>query len=322
MARPKKNNADYFSHDVWMRNHRKIIALRKKYGLTWYAIYCMLLEHIWSCDFFIAKWDEVEQEIVAWDFWVSVAEMNEIMSFCGRLNLIQIEWNTIKCESLTERLVDLVVKRERERKRVSVAETTQAVAETTQSKVKESKVKEIKENNPKSPTYDKWQYIQKMRAVETKWKFLVGEWNKITWRNDLMDEKTRTWFSAFIYEVDTEDYKRRVKLFKKCRDLIDDKKLGKYLFQQIQNYTIGKFIEYINIFDGDTTSIFEKITSSEYLPRVRRSINEKQVEFPYTEEEHKKIINSDERSKWPWTLNNETIKEAVTMLRNKLTLSK
>jgi hypothetical protein len=39
-----------------------------------------------------------------------------------------------------------VSKRDRERNRVTVAETTQPVAESPQSKVKESKVKETKEN--------------------------------------------------------------------------------------------------------------------------------------------------------------------------------
>lgn len=110
-----------------------------------YAVYCMFLEHLGSCDFFVAKWDLVEKEIIAGDFGVSVTEMTDIIDFCGRLGLIQIDNETIKCQSLTDRLKDLTDKRERERNRVSVAETTQPVAETPQSKVKESKGKKIKE---------------------------------------------------------------------------------------------------------------------------------------------------------------------------------
>jgi len=145
MARPRKENADYFSHDTNMRSHRKIIALRTKFKLEWYAVYCMLLEHIASCDFFTAKRDVVEQEIIAGDFWVSVEILSDIVSFCGRLDLLQNEDWTLKCKSLIERLQDLISKRDRERNRVSVAETTQPVAEKTQSKVKESKGNKIKE---------------------------------------------------------------------------------------------------------------------------------------------------------------------------------
>lgn len=144
MARPKKNNADYFSHDSNMRSHRKIIALRTKFWLNWYAIYCMLLEHISSCDYFVSKRDDLEKEILAWDFGVSVAEMQEIVSFCDRLKLLEIDWELLRCQSLCDRLKDLTDKRSRERNRVSVAETQQPVAESPQSKVKESKVKESK----------------------------------------------------------------------------------------------------------------------------------------------------------------------------------
>ena len=149
MARPRKENADYFSHDTNMRSHRKVIALRNKYWLQWYAVYCMLLEHIAWSDYFVSKRDEIEQEILAGDFWIPVTELVDIVSFCDRLGLLQIENENMKCQSIVDRLQDLIIKRERERNRVSVAETTQVVAESPQSKVKESKVKEIKQNNNK-----------------------------------------------------------------------------------------------------------------------------------------------------------------------------
>ena len=145
MARPRKENAEYFSHDTNMRSHRKIIALRNKYGIKWYAVYAMLLEHIWSCDYFTCKWDSIEQEILAWDFWVTVTEIIDIVSSCGRLDLVQIEWDFLKCSSMNERLSNLTAKRDRERNRVSVAVTTQPVAETPHSIVKNSIVKNRKE---------------------------------------------------------------------------------------------------------------------------------------------------------------------------------
>lgn len=134
MARPKKNNVDYFSHDVTMRNHRKIKALRNKFWITWYWIWCMLLEHIWSCDFFETKWDEIETEMLAGDFGVSVAEIQQVVSFCVRLDLLQLEQEILKSQSFIDRLQPLLEKRSRERNRVSVAESPH-------SKVKYSKVK-------------------------------------------------------------------------------------------------------------------------------------------------------------------------------------
>ena len=44
MARPKKQYCDYFSHDRDMRNHRKIKALRTKFGVNGYAVWVMILE--------------------------------------------------------------------------------------------------------------------------------------------------------------------------------------------------------------------------------------------------------------------------------------
>jgi|GEM_PF-5844362 len=46
MARPIKNSCDYFPHDKDMRNHKKIKAIRTKYGITGYAIWSMILEHL------------------------------------------------------------------------------------------------------------------------------------------------------------------------------------------------------------------------------------------------------------------------------------
>ena len=157
MARPRKENAEYFSHDTNMRSHRKIIALRWKFWIQWYAVYCMLLEHIWSCDFFQSKRDDIEQEVIAWDFGVSVADLVDVVNFCVRMDLIQISNNNITCISLVDRLSDLIEKRNRERNReklkeekqniITVAETNITVAEIPQSKVKEIKGNKRKENN-------------------------------------------------------------------------------------------------------------------------------------------------------------------------------
>ena len=63
MARPIKNNMDYFPHDNKMRNDRKIKALRAKYGLEGYAVYNMLLETLCEAELLIIRWNETEIEL-------------------------------------------------------------------------------------------------------------------------------------------------------------------------------------------------------------------------------------------------------------------
>ena len=50
MARPKKNYCDYFPHDRDMRNHRKVKAIRTKFGPIGYAIWSMTLEYLTGID--------------------------------------------------------------------------------------------------------------------------------------------------------------------------------------------------------------------------------------------------------------------------------
>lgn len=204
----------------------------------------------------------MEQEILAWDFGVSVAEMTEIVSFCGRLNLLQINEKQITCQSLTDRLSDLIEKRDRERKRVSVAEKPQ-------SKVKEIKGKKIEEKE----NYSTIERKQKMRAIDTKWQFLVEQRNNITGRNDLMDKKTKEWFYNFIEQVDIEDRKKRTQTFVEAIDLIETHKLEKFMFQNIQQYSIGNFITNINIFADGVEIAIKSIVNKDYKNKVLRIIN-------------------------------------------------
>lgn len=153
MARPQKNNADYFSHDANMRNDPKIKALRTKFGLQGYAVWCMMLEILTNCENFQANWDEIAQEIYAGDIGISTEEMQSIVSFCDRIGLFSTEIpHKIECKNLSARMRPLTEKREFLRqkyneKRVSTAETTQKPefqsVKTPHSKVKQSKVKNI-----------------------------------------------------------------------------------------------------------------------------------------------------------------------------------
>lgn len=147
MARPKRNNADYFSHDAGMRNDPKVKALRNKYGCTGYSVWCMMLEVLTESDFFTRSIDEIEIEILSADFGIEADLFSEILQYMLRLRLLQTGNNCeFLSQKLTDRLQPVIDKRSNSRKRVV------SVTESTQSKVKESKVKKSKEDKDTAPS--------------------------------------------------------------------------------------------------------------------------------------------------------------------------
>jgi hypothetical protein len=140
MARPKRHNADYFSHDAGMRNDPKVKALRNKFGNDGYAVWGMMLEVLTASDYFTRSIDEIEIEILSADFGIEPELFSEILSYMVRLRLLQTGDN---CEYLSQKLSDRmqsVVDKRRNSKPKGVS-----VTESTQSKVKESKVNKTKE---------------------------------------------------------------------------------------------------------------------------------------------------------------------------------
>lgn len=135
MARPKKDNAEYFPHDAGMRNDDRVKALRKRFKLHGYAIWIMLIEYLTSKDFFQFEYNDFTLEIMAGDFDADVKEIQEVIAYCITLGLLQEEGGFIRCKTLRNRLEPVLLKRKLAKDRVSVTESTQ-------SKVKESKVKE------------------------------------------------------------------------------------------------------------------------------------------------------------------------------------
>ncbi len=149
MARPIKNNADYFSHDADMRNNRKVKALRAKFGLEGYAIWCMFLEALTDASGFQLEWDELGRELISGDFQVPLERLIEIVDYMAKLQLIEVA-EYITCPALLHRMQFVLEERERKRqwkeskKPVKDGENEVKDGENAQRKVKESKVKESK----------------------------------------------------------------------------------------------------------------------------------------------------------------------------------
>lgn len=122
MARPKKNNADYFTHDADMRNDVKIKALRRKFSHTGYAVWNYLLETLTDSDFFEIEWEEINIELLAADYDVSVSELTEIVEYCVKIGLLQRVGNKLISQAHQQRLSSLIANRER--KRISEEQNT------------------------------------------------------------------------------------------------------------------------------------------------------------------------------------------------------
>ena len=164
MARPRKNNADYFPHDNNLRHDRRILALRNKFGVQGYGVYSMFLEILTAQDDFKIKLDTVEFELLAGEFGMNqdaaaCSNLRQIFTEMVKLRLLQRDGDWYSSDELTDRLSTFVKKRDRERERAQERPREErgkfitslrqdkpkegvSAADCPQSKVKESKLKE------------------------------------------------------------------------------------------------------------------------------------------------------------------------------------
>jgi hypothetical protein len=176
MARPKKHNVEYFTHDVQMRNDVKIKALRRKYKHLGYAIYIITLELLGDAEYFEIKWDDETIELLLPEYDCDIDELIEVINYCIKLNLLQLSHGYLHCEKFTNRLEDTVLTRrtgyckensqiyklkevfvgnnEFEKNLNEVYVDINAQSKVKERKVKESKVKEskVKESKVKETT--------------------------------------------------------------------------------------------------------------------------------------------------------------------------
>ena len=120
MARPLKINANYFSHDNTMRNNRKILALRAKFGHLGYSIWNMFLEILTESNYSKIELDEQELILLAGDFQSKPEEIKEVLEFCIQIRLLHKEDNTYWSENLVERLSWILDFREKNKQKMRV----------------------------------------------------------------------------------------------------------------------------------------------------------------------------------------------------------
>jgi len=242
MARPLKNSCDYYPHDSGMRNHKKIKAIRQKFGITGYAIWVMLLELLTGSDGNEFEDSELELELISGDFGVSVTEIREMLDYCYRLELLFIKNGFVSSESLNERLAPVYQKRKitktisanQRRKNGKfhsntvediVSDTNNSEddivsgAETPQIKVNKSKVNKSKVNNNNNTFYDFFDIYEL--------------YSKATYESQSDQIKARFSKETFL------GYKSFVKLFETFK-----KRLPGIEFPLLDDYQINIFLKF------------------------------------------------------------------------------
>jgi hypothetical protein len=160
MARPVKEGMDYFPHDTDATGDEKVETLMMLYGAKGYAFYFILLERIYrQSNFELDISDAETQQILSRKIAITHQEFETILKSAIKHNCFDKkmyeEFGILTSNGIKKRTSAVIDKRQKMRKtyidRVSASETIQKpsrnAAESTQSKVKESKEKKSIVNN-------------------------------------------------------------------------------------------------------------------------------------------------------------------------------
>lgn len=224
MARPSKNNAEYFSHDADMRNNRKVKALRRRFSHKGYAVWCFILETLTDAEYFEIKFDEVTQDLLAADFDITNEELQSIVAYCVKIRLLQMKDDTLYCDALKQRFSGLIEKRRYDYERYLRYKKKAKSVSDTESKVNEVKINENEdfhgENDVKMDNEDSFHRenstvkysIENNSKEESKGKYIIYK--------ELVDDGAR----VRVREIDKDDFineyfdKRPITIDAFCKD--------------------------------------------------------------------------------------------------------
>lgn len=186
MARPSRNNADYFTHTADLRNDRRVKAIRAHFGAAGYGLLIMFLEALTDADHTQLDTEGFEMELLAGDFGVSVTEIHSLLQLAEKIGFFaRNEQGFLICPDLNKALEPVFEKRNRSRtvaqtakERQSVADMQVSVTEIPQSKVKKSKVKDTNVSiSPNTAEFDRfWNHYGKKTGSKPA---ALKEWNKL-----------------------------------------------------------------------------------------------------------------------------------------------
>ena len=294
MARPSKNNADYFSHDADMRNDVKVKALRRRFSHKGYAVWCFMLEVLTDSDFFEVSFDEVNQELLAADFDVSVEELREIVEYCQKIGLLQsTQDGKVFSEAHQRRFSGLLTKRERDRERIArlaqeekqaeteVIATEKPVLDSSRPDNSHSKVKEnrVKENREKETKIEKYPY-QDIIAV---WNSVCLSLPKVLKVTEARKQKMKCRFQEFGVKPDElKDFTMRLFQRVQASDFLTGRSTGKmgwcanfdWVFENPSNWVKVSEGNYDNNRGGGSTNTEQKPVQAADGSQVQLGVGE------------------------------------------------
>lgn len=164
MARPLSRGIEYYPLDVDFLNDLKIKKIMKSCGPNSIAIIILLLGNIYGDEGYFMKWDEDVCFLVADAVGAKEVYVKEVLKKCLQVDLFSSElfekYKIITSKGIQKRFFEITKRRKRENliddyllvnvtetgvivaeTPITVAETGVIVSKSTQSKVKESKVK-------------------------------------------------------------------------------------------------------------------------------------------------------------------------------------
>lgn len=167
MARPQKNSCDYFPHDADMRNHRKIKAIRNKFGNAGFAVWVMFLEYLTDQEGNQSEYADLEFELLSGDFNTEPEQIKEIIDYCLQLGLLQLEDDFVRSKSLDDRLAPVYQKRDRMRQ----------ISQLRIEKLNEKKAEQSKKPAPK-PAPEKEEVVDLTNQINIDFDFFWNEYDK------------------------------------------------------------------------------------------------------------------------------------------------
>lgn len=162
MANPK-TGLNYYTVDTDRYQDRRIKRLKKDFGCKGIAVYDYVLSEIYRVRGCFAEWDSDTAFDVAEYFGIKESVVKEIVEYCGIVGLFDKELlsrGVVTSAAIQRRYLEMCFRAKRqnpiipekyriitEESQILPEEYPITVEESPQSKVKESKEKEIKENN-------------------------------------------------------------------------------------------------------------------------------------------------------------------------------
>ncbi len=137
MARPIKENADWFPHNGDMSNDPRMVVFLARCGNEGYGVWTRLLERLTKANHFSIAWDSFGIDLTAASFGIDTERLSVIIGHLASLRLVQIEDEVLKSHWLVEMLSPLLDKREsdqgykREKRSSPIVATTIGVVATT-----------------------------------------------------------------------------------------------------------------------------------------------------------------------------------------------